>query len=750
MVSSLMNTSDPEFVEKESYVFPDFRALQVLGIWSVSDVSFEEITIFGYEIYIVEQWAAERRLSTLITSYNGNSGDQVLAVRVLLPKNLEMWSDKFKAYYDELIKFSSPKVIGKHTVFITDLSSVPSGLNILQIQCGDFKKAWELFKINYDLKRLRCGGRSALLLKSPSMAVANKFALLYKIPRKTHTSQHHDDQQDTEMLHSNEFDVGGIVNLDCPVVELVTIIQTCLSYFSLFEFIKEQNGLLCNYTKQGIVDWWDVYGKIYLGRDRPKTEATMGPTSVASLISLVLSCYFKLMVLGFMSADDPFNEKEFFSGVYAFQKKHNLSKNHKKTYLDENTVHKLFELTDNASSTDIFKIKTVVKSTMKDISGKGNFLQLSNDVLTTDLQVLIKNIYDGKLAALWKEETKSSKNYTNLREKDFTRLNFSNGDLQKILAEQDRYLQRQKTTESGSVHSPCNRNGTDKTQGIDETLPKNTFGNPYQNFKTCTGTFEKSDICGAQYHNEFNRRNSITFNNDGTNWRILKTGGAESLHRCNSMSGLSDITEKWTLPFDSSVVRIARDVLRVKREFSKDDCLDKQPQCSDSSWDGYPKELKIFDQASSNVGKRSLSTLKQSRMLQGQCLELESKEGLLSREMKELDSMVAQLRYNIKVLNTRVIDVERSVGRFDSELARVTGSILSLIPDTNNSGGVAADIEEFKRYINNLGTAEVTKYEGFCIKIFQNNLFSDLKKNVDSWFRWMFGGLNHHQNSSEA
>ena len=65
------------------------------------------------------------------------------------------------------------------------------------------------------------------------------------------------------MVQSNSFE--GLVNHEknnghdtarlYPVIELVTIIQTCLYYFGLFDYPREINGLLCDYTKKSINKW---------------------------------------------------------------------------------------------------------------------------------------------------------------------------------------------------------------------------------------------------------------------------------------------------------------------------------------------------------------------------------------------------------------------------------------------------------------------------------------------------------------
>ncbi|CAI4589520.1 ALH_1b_G0032920.mRNA.1.CDS.1 [Saccharomyces cerevisiae] len=414
-----------------SFIFPDFRALFNIGFNLYSNINYKEVDINGFEIYIVEQWAAQRKISTLITSYTGNLQDTISAVEVALPEDPEEWPCCLKKYHEELLKFSSPKKTAKGTLFVTNLSSFKSTLNLLHVECGNLKKIWKNFKTNYDLKRLHCGGRSAQLLKKTPSASIAKFAQLYKFPNSAFSHEITSDFQQPSLQNDNS-SISGIENIPvnhCPVVELTTLVQISLSYFALFEYKKERDGLLCNGTKQSLEKWWEIYGKRYHGIDKPKNETILGPTTVASLLSLVLTCYFKLMVEDCMSAKDPFDEEEFYSGLYAFQKKYGLSKNNKQTSLDELTIDKLFEVSSKTSNKDIFKFKKVVKSTVQDMTGKGNFMHLSNEILTTDLDTLVKNIHGGSLGKLWKGRSASRKETCMVWErKTFLSFKFERGD----------------------------------------------------------------------------------------------------------------------------------------------------------------------------------------------------------------------------------------------------------------------------------------------------------------------------------
>ena len=76
--------------------------------------------------------------------------------------------------------------------------------------------------------------------------------------------------------------------------------------------------------------------------------------------------------------------------------------------MDEVTVAILFKVSAKVSNGDFFNFKTVVKSTVQDIAGKGNFMHLSNDILTTDLSTLTKNIHGGKLIIIWEKNNRTA------------------------------------------------------------------------------------------------------------------------------------------------------------------------------------------------------------------------------------------------------------------------------------------------------------------------------------------------------
>ncbi|KAH3685703.1 hypothetical protein WICPIJ_003303 [Wickerhamomyces pijperi] len=360
----------PNDLEDEiTYLFPDCKTLKTL----CSRVSQRHHTVRlkGYEIYIVEQWACARKLSSVILLYTGNSEHQVEMISVRLPKNKELWKDCFKSLLGEVVQTGAKeKVTEEGIVHITNLASFPSHLNLLPVPSGSSLTVWEHFKVNVNLRRLNCLGRSALILGPPTDATENKFRQLYRIDSKK-------------------------VNIYYAVEELVTLIQIVLVDFKLHD-PNLVDGLLCDMTERNIQSWWAKFGSFCFMK--PK-DGVLGPSTVSFMIGFVLSCSFRLDIAGADFPKEPFNYVNFRVNVGKFQKQNNLEQT---WYLDARTVDRLFKETSKIPTSDISKLKNVVKSRVNDISRRANFNVIANDVLTTDLERTMKFFhYSARLDYMW-------------------------------------------------------------------------------------------------------------------------------------------------------------------------------------------------------------------------------------------------------------------------------------------------------------------------------------------------------------
>lgn len=736
--SKRASQKSPQIEPLASYIFPDIRALHEIRLDTFVDLQYDEVTVYGFEIYVVEQWAAERKLSTVITSYTGNSQDTINAVQVVLPKDPEKWPGRLKEYYEDLSIFAKARNMPKGSLFITNLATVPSTLNLLHVECGDVRVIWRDFEINFDLKRLRCGGRSALLLCGTSAAAEDKFSQLFKI--SIYSGERSAQLQE---LEQSEY-FPNLQKNYYPVIELVTIIQICLSYFNLYQGVKD--GLLCDKTEAAVTLFWSKFGNYYFGMDRPRNEGTSGPATVASLISLVLSSYFKLQVEDCISSKDPFEEEEFYSGIYSFQKKYGLTRGTNPVYLDDLTLQRLFEVSAKTSNSEIFKFKKVVKSTVSDITGKGNPMHLSNKILTTDLDFMVRNVHGGSIGLLWREKGRLRKqfykDYDNFRE-----IRFSRGDPQLLLDKQP---------------SEMTSDGTESQESTSlEDQEKHVFDNNLGKYSTSSSSVSASSmfcnydktICTANfglnrlYHGEYFRRNSVPLFLDGTHDPMLESKPNDEracrLYRSNSLSKVQDVVEPWTLPFDPSLIRIARDLLKVNNQIqaqerdekAKNTCIREKEVTHAGHDESFHLDIDhlIGDlQNSHQMHNHKVTELESNHR------EVENKQLLLYGEMEELSSLASKFKYDMGILDMRMRDVEESILQFDQKLATVQKSLVDQGLGKALGTELLVDREQLEKCLKDFLAAENTKYEGLCCRMCSKKYFKQLHHDLKSWTSWTF------------
>ncbi|KAG5356487.1 Protein STB2 [Yarrowia sp. C11] len=285
--------------ETVRYLFVDFKAFHYLRQEQQCSLVSEEAVIHGYEAYMVEQWVCERRKVTVITSYTGNQSDTVRVGVLALPRNPSLWTPRTKAYFDELLKgYARAKETELGVLFVTSLSSFPSFLTLVSVPGGDVRKTWEYFDVNENLKRMGCGGRASLAICEPSGTAAAKFKNIYKI---------HDS-----------------VPVTFAAKELVVLVQLSLFYFGVLQ-PEYCDGLLCNETVEAINTWWDMWG-VRKYNTKPK-DGVLGPTTVAGLIGFVIGVRNRMAyVLNSKVAKDPFDCEGFVAGLSRFQKHERLIK----------------------------------------------------------------------------------------------------------------------------------------------------------------------------------------------------------------------------------------------------------------------------------------------------------------------------------------------------------------------------------------------------------------------------------------
>lgn len=855
-----------------SFIFPDTRALYNLGIDACSELNYDEIKISGFEIYIVEQWIAERKLSALIASYTGNTQDTVSAVKVVMNKDPHMWPKPFQKYYEEIAKFSQPKFINsnKGYIFVSNLSTVSSKLSLQHVECGDLRNVWHDFKANFDLKKLHCTGRSVLLLRPPTSAAMNKFSQLFKIPIKTvftldqqghqvplpsssssppimngnnntagnndsdaktriplkdadakredsgfayspiqlmqgyNASENSSDALPEEMRlnfsskkhhHSSDKSKPKMYSIlrpgfkHCqpgfysPVVEMVTIMQISLSYFDLLVGRDRDiiDGLLCEGTKSSIEQWWYTFGRLYHGIEKPRNEGTLGPTTVASVISLVLSCYYKLILVDCMPAKDPFDECEFRQGIYNFQKKYNIAQDATEGCLDALTVQRLFHAAAKLEKNEFKRITKAVKCKFQDISGKGNVVELSNDILTTDMDTLVSYIHSGSLGLLWKGKGRPrKKGNRKLRRKEFCAYEYKQGDPDEEIKKEEDHCKKLNEELLGSIEAEKSKIDTNEMFGkIMVEFPmagsdgNNTDGNSdsrrnsdndsydkdndvmskgpsevsvssmYCNYDK--GQYEMSLGVNQMYRKEFYRRGSCPDLKKA--WFDMPTEEdidySNGLYRCATTSDIQKQIERWTLPFDPSVVRIARDIRKIQRE----------TQCETIQEDmrhGYYSIMKkdtCFEEEQRFVDVMRISGelfhkyVHAAKSFQNKYDTIELKQQLILTDMKELNSLCSKLKYDVKILDLRVRDVEDSIQQFQRKLTNVRNSMKLSKKGINLDINDPADRETFDKMVMEKYSGK-NCYEAMCFKVISRDFYENLKRDLSGWISWLFDRKN--------
>lgn len=353
--------------ETVRYLFVDFKAFHYLRQEQQCSLVSDEATINGYEAYMVEQWVCERRKVTVITSYTGNQTNTVRCGVLALPRNPSLWTPRTKAYFDELLKgYARAKETELGVLFVTSLSSFPSFLTLVSVPGGDVRKTWEFFDVNENLKRMGCGGRASLAICEPSGTTAAKFKNIYKI---------HDS-----------------VPICFAVKEMVVLVQLSLFYFGVLA-PEYCDGLLCNETVEAISTWWDMWG-VRKYNTKPK-DGILGPTTVAGLIGFVIGVRNRMAyVLNSKVAKDPFDVEGFVAGFSRFQKHERLLKSR---IIDQRTMDRLHLLTNKGSyNSDIIDL---FKSSIKEVSGKQHLHMTASE--TFNLEQLTKSLQGARCKYLW-------------------------------------------------------------------------------------------------------------------------------------------------------------------------------------------------------------------------------------------------------------------------------------------------------------------------------------------------------------
>ncbi|KAI4088275.1 MAG: hypothetical protein LQ344_006189 [Seirophora lacunosa] len=377
-----LRTSDPDKRQPahQRFVFTDPAAFRYVEEDPSTTVLERRRRLVGYELYVVEQWACSRVHPTfVINTYTGVKQHSVLVDVLSVPTNEDEWSPRLRVYFKAIARYHArEKETPLGTLMVTNLSGFPSALTVILVPDGDLKKHREDFIVNEDLKRMGCAGRSGLGLSHPVQATEAKFSRLYRT--------------------SDRLPLYG------AVIELVKLCQAALMLFGKLapEFA---DGLLCDVTEQAINEWWTDIGAEFYNVE--PSDGILGPVTVAALIGLLIGARNRLHAYGAPVAKDVYDLASTKRGVAHFQKSQKLERTRR---LDRQTLQRLHQVTAKAAkSSEGWMVPRAVKSTMAELSGKGNELVNGEareragiaDIETLDIETFVQLASGERSKWLW-------------------------------------------------------------------------------------------------------------------------------------------------------------------------------------------------------------------------------------------------------------------------------------------------------------------------------------------------------------
>ncbi|PFH59925.1 hypothetical protein XA68_11694 [Ophiocordyceps unilateralis] len=376
--------ASPGFAPSEAWqhlVFPDPVAFRYLEEEPGVRVLERRSVLYGYELYVVEQWVCSRTSPTLvIATYTGDPTHAISVGVLAVPMYEALWPARLRIYMRAAQQHHArPKETDLGELLVTNLSSFPSALTVISVPNGDFRKYRYLFTVNEDMKRLGCSGRSAMTLTEPTEATQAKFYQLFRTSDRI------------PLLQS--------------VTELVKLCQVALYLFEKLD-AEYIDGLLCDVTESAIGDWWTEVGAEHYNFE--PTDGILGPSTVAALLGLLMGARNRLHWYGAPVSKDVFDMDHTKRGVAYFQKQQKLEKTRR---LDRQTLFKLHTVTAKAAAGEGWGVQKAVKSTVTEIGGKRGEIVMDMvsgkdkgglaDIETLDINRFASLVYGERPKWLW-------------------------------------------------------------------------------------------------------------------------------------------------------------------------------------------------------------------------------------------------------------------------------------------------------------------------------------------------------------
>ncbi|KAI8881324.1 hypothetical protein K501DRAFT_253338 [Backusella circina FSU 941] len=328
-------------VEKKRFVFAERkRALHIAATCGLSVVE-EQGVLYGYQIYIVEQWVCDRKIPTNVVKVFTGDSSHTIQVTVIAISDAELNNPRPEIQsllnLDAHLKFKSTQ---KGDILLTDPSKLPYDTDMVLIPDGDYDKWIKQAYVNINLRRTNCTGRSSLNLRPPNSASEEKFRSIYKI--------------------------ADSAIFDDAVINLVSLVQIALFLFRLLnrDYI---DGLICNQTTSALWTFYNKYEPVNKYVEFTLKEPWMEPHLVASIISKLLVCRNRLQDHNFTTLKDPFTDYDGFRvdiGDYQASKGQCMKVTR---CIDIDTLSRL-----NENPYTQLKVRKVLKSKLDDISGTTN------------------------------------------------------------------------------------------------------------------------------------------------------------------------------------------------------------------------------------------------------------------------------------------------------------------------------------------------------------------------------------------
>ncbi|KAJ8660005.1 hypothetical protein O0I10_004232 [Lichtheimia ornata] len=357
--------------DRKQFVFVERKKALHLAESCGLGIVKEEAYLYGYQIYIIEQWLCDRSItSNTIKVFTGNQQHSIkVCVLSISTAELQHPRPEIQAFFNA----SAPLKL-KHTglgeIMLTDPSELPCDMDMVLVPDGDYDKWINQAYVNINLRRTNCTGRSALNLNKPNPASEEKFRSIYKI--------------------------ADTVPFEIAVINLVTVAQVALYLFNLLkrDYI---DGLICNETSKA---FWEFYTRYHPHKspDYQLKEPWMEPHLLTALISKLVLCRNKLHAYNFTTIKDPFTDyEEFRFDIEEYQRAKGLKRT---KFLDLATLDKLNEHTINQ-----LKVRNVIKSKLDDISGVSNSPLFSE---SSEPEVFRHHATIESLRAIWRPRLRNT------------------------------------------------------------------------------------------------------------------------------------------------------------------------------------------------------------------------------------------------------------------------------------------------------------------------------------------------------